>query len=518
MLIIEVLNLTILYTNEDANMYKKKETAGYKHFDFLVLDWICFVVTFLISLTVRFQNNAFLAMCTNEKWFHPYMRIVVLITCLHVVTVLMIEPYKGVLKRDSATEFREVLKQNVFMLIGVVVFLYAEKSSGMYSRMVMFGWICVNQIIMFVYHFVYKRHLRASINRKEKQDNLLLVVAYDDMEDVLQEFYSSGISTLKIVGIVLGNTRAELEAAMSESAVTSEKEGNWKHSTVYNIPIVGNLNNPFEYAKDHVVDEVLICMEGELAEEMAVRYSDMGILAHVSIRNLVRLPNAVIGKVNGIPVVTSVSNIVTTRQVIMKRLIDICCGLLGSVVTIVVAILLFIPMMIADPGPIFFRQERVGRNGRKFKIWKFRTMYQDAEARKAELMAQNKMSGLMFKMDDDPRIIGYGKKFSLGEFLRKTSIDELPQSFNILMGDMSVVGTRPPTVKEYEQYDYHHKARLSMKPGLTGMWQVSGRSDITDFEEVVRLDREYIDNFSLTLDLRIMMKTVKVVLGKEGSV
>ena len=127
-------------------------------------------------------------------------------------------------------------------------------------------------------------------------------------------------------------------------------------------------------------------------------------------------------------------------------------------------------------------------------------------------MAHNKMDGLMFKMDDDPRIMPIGK------FIRRVSIDELPQSINILKGDMSLVGTRPPTVDEYEQYELHHKRRLAAKPGLTGMWQVSGRSDITDFEEVVALDTEYISNFSLGLYMKILFKTVGVVLGKKGSV
>ena len=136
----------------------------------------------------------------------------------------------------------------------------------------------------------------------------------------------------------------------------------------------------------------------------------------------------------------------------------------------------------------------------------------DAEERKKELMEQNKMTGLMFKMDDDPRITPIGK------FIRKTSLDEFPQFINIFKGDMSLVGTRPPTVDEFKQYDAHHKSRLAIKPGLTGLWQVSGRSDITDFEEVVRLDNEYIRNFSISYDLKIILKTVAVVFKREGSV
>lgn len=167
---------------------------------------------------------------------------------------------------------------------------------------------------------------------------------------------------------------------------------------------------------------------------------------------------------------------------------------------------------IQSPGPIFFSQWRVGKNGRRFKIYKFRSMYTDAEERKKELMSQNKMNGLMFKMDEDPRI------FPAGHIIRKFSLDEFPQFWNVLKGDMSLVGTRPPTVDEFEQYEEHHRIRLSIKPGITGLWQVSGRSDITDFEEVVQLDNQYIVNWSLKLDIKIMLKTIGVVLGAKGSV
>ena len=148
----------------------------------------------------------------------------------------------------------------------------------------------------------------------------------------------------------------------------------------------------------------------------------------------------------------------------------------------------------------------------------------DAEERKNELMAQNKISdGLMFKMDFDPRIIGNKilpdgtRKTGIGEFIRKTSLDEFPQFINILLGDMSLVGTRPPTVDEWELYEPHHRARMSFRPGLTGMWQVSGRSNITDFEEVVKLDTQYISEWSLRLDVKILWKTVWSVLKSDGA-
>ena len=171
---------------------------------------------------------------------------------------------------------------------------------------------------------------------------------------------------------------------------------------------------------------------------------------------------------------------------------------------------------IQSPGPIFFSQERVGMNGRKFRIYKFRSMYMDAEERKQELMKQNKVKdGMMFKMDKDPRIIG--GEHGIGGIIRRFSLDEFPQFWNVLKGDMSLVGTRPPTVEEWRKYDLHHRVRLATKPGITGMWQVSGRSSITDFEEVVRLDKKYIMEWSMGLDLRILCRTVGVVLRSDGA-
>lgn len=205
----------------------------------------------------------------------------------------------------------------------------------------------------------------------------------------------------------------------------------------------------------------------------------------------------------------------------LKHLMDIVGGLVGCISTGIICIFVRSAIYIASPGPIFFAQERVGK---KFKMYKFRSMYMDAEERKKELMAQNRVKdGFMFKLDWDPRIIGTKKlpdgtiKKGVGNYIRDWSLDEFPQFFNVLKGDMSLVGTRPPTVDEWDKYDLHHRARLAMRPGVTGMWQVSGRSNITDFEDVVKLDTKYIREWSMGLDLRILIKTVLVVFKKEGS-
>ena len=194
----------------------------------------------------------------------------------------------------------------------------------------------------------------------------------------------------------------------------------------------------------------------------------------------------------------------------IKRLLDLILSLAACVVLAIPMGIIALWIKKDSPGPVFFKQKRVGKNGRYFYIYKFRSMYQDAEERKKELMSQNEMSGLMFKMKDDPRITKVGK------FIRKTSIDELPQFINVFLGDMSLVGTRPPTVNEFMQYEGYHKRRLSMKPGITGMWQAYGRKTVTDFEDIVKMDLEYIDNWSIGLDIKILFKTIASVVTTGG--
>jgi exopolysaccharide biosynthesis polyprenyl glycosylphosphotransferase len=198
-------------------------------------------------------------------------------------------------------------------------------------------------------------------------------------------------------------------------------------------------------------------------------------------------------------------------KLIIKRYIDVVGAGIGLMLTGLVSVVVAPLIYIESPGPIFFSQNRVGQNGRIFKCFKFRSMFADAEQRKKELMAKNEMKGFMFKMTNDPRITRIGK------FIRATSIDELPQFWNVLKGEMSLVGTRPPTIDEVKNYSTSHHKRLCIKPGLTGMWQVSGRSSIRDFEDVVKLDTHYIDNWSLSLDLKLILKTFRVVVVRSGA-
>jgi len=192
----------------------------------------------------------------------------------------------------------------------------------------------------------------------------------------------------------------------------------------------------------------------------------------------------------------------------MKRFIDVIGALVGLVITGFLFIPIVIAIQIDDPGPIFFGQIRCGWMGKRFKIWKFRSMCVDAEARKSQV--ENQVKGAFFKNDNDPRIT------RVGRFLRRTSLDELPQFWNVLTGDMSLVGTRPPTPDEVERYEIPEWQRLDVKPGMTGEWQVSGRSTVRSFEDVIRLDLKYQKNWSLLYDVKLILKTVVILFNKNS--
>lgn len=197
---------------------------------------------------------------------------------------------------------------------------------------------------------------------------------------------------------------------------------------------------------------------------------------------------------------------VSTGYLVAKRIFDIAASLIGIILLSPLFIITFLAIKLDSPGPIFFSQKRNGFNGKLFDMHKFRSMVPDAEQRLKELEHKNEVSGHMFKIKDDPRITKVGK------IIRKTSIDELPQLFNVLKGDMSIVGPRPPIVREVQKYDPWHSLRLSVKPGLTGLWQVSGRNDL-GFEEMIRLDLKYIRERGFWYDLKIILKTIPVLLG-----
>ncbi|MBE5937555.1 MAG: sugar transferase [Lachnospiraceae bacterium] len=280
---------------------------------------------------------------------------------------------------------------------------------------------------------------------------------------------------------------------------------------------LGSISNLESIIREHNLDQIYIIQKREHDLDVIQKYIDMCIEMGVTCRVIVdyykrRKASSYVSSIGTYPVITYHTISLNSYERIIKRLTDIISGFIGIVMSSPIMLITAIAIKLDSPGPVFFKQTRVGQNGRLFKIYKFRSMYIDAEERKKELMAQNEIEGgIMFKMKDDPRITRVGK------IIRKLSVDELPQFFNVFGGSMSLVGTRPPTVDEVEKYERNQWRRISIKPGLTGMWQVNGRSNVSSFEDIVRMDTEYIDNWNLWLDLKIILKTVAVVLKHEGS-
>jgi len=192
-----------------------------------------------------------------------------------------------------------------------------------------------------------------------------------------------------------------------------------------------------------------------------------------------------------------------------KRVLDIAGALIGLSITGIISVPIAITMLLDDRGNIFYSQTRCGLAGKPFKIWKFRSMIADAEKKKH--LVENKAKGHIFKNENDPRIT------KVGRFLRRTSLDEFPQFWNVLKGDMSLVGTRPPTTDEVAMYDKHHFQRLEVKPGITGEWQVRGRSQVLDFEDIVKMDLNYQKRWSFFYDVNLILQTIAVVLARKGA-
>lgn len=295
--------------------------------------------------------------------------------------------------------------------------------------------------------------------------------------------------------------------------IAMHKEEYDSHSEEY----LGCLEDLENLIREHNIDQVYIIQKHGEELKFTQTYVDLCITMGVTVRLIIdlykrRRANSYVSTVGTYPVIAYHTITLNTYEQILKRAMDIVGGLIGVILTSPFMLITAIAIKLDSPGPIFFKQVRVGQNGRHFKIYKFRSMYIDAEERKKELMAQNEIEGgVMFKMKDDPRITRVGK------IIRKLSIDEFPQFFNVVQGTMSLVGTRPPTLDEVEKYNRNHWRRISIKPGITGLWQVNGRSNITNFDDIVELDVEYIDNWSLLFDIKIMFKTVLVLLKHDDA-
>ncbi len=488
-------------------MYKKKKRSWTKHLDFIVLDIIAAEIAIFVAVLFWFDIIMFLhtqihlnigLLEEHRDGIQAYLPKVyegmaTIIPVVDLISVLFTEPYRGILRRTKYQEITSVVLHGMFIYLGVFIYLLQNKWTTITSRGVLYTFPILLVLFCYLFRVLWKRVIRRRKIKDINKSSLIVVAESSTVEHCLSEIAHSPYTEFRVVGAVV---------------VDKDMIG----QSIQGIPIIASADTLFEYLRTNVVDEVFLDGNTRASEEsLADRLVEQGITVHMALihtKNL--MSNRIMETYGDYVVLTTSMYIIRNRQAFLKRLMDLVGAIIGLVLT-GIAFIIFAPIIkLQSPGPVFFRQTRIGKNGRRFRFYKFRTMYVDAEERKKELLEQNEVEGNMFKIENDPRII------PIGRFLRKYSIDELPQFWNVLTGDMSLVGTRPPLEDEYENYALHHKARLSIKPGLTGMWQVNGRNDIKDFEEVVALDTEYISNYSLGLDIKILFKTIAVVFGGKG--
>lgn len=470
-------------------MYRNIIKGWSKHLDFTIIDIICLEVAFFIAYIVRngFPTGGFTQQYENLVWA---------IVFVDILAVFFLNGYDDIIQRGYVMEIKQVLLHCGGVTAGLIIWMFIFKESSTYSRIIVLCMCPIGACFMIVARLCWKRVIRIRIREKKEYRKVLIISTEKRIEDTIEGLLQP-YRNYQLNGCVLYDT------------------GSRVGTSIKYVPVVADKDHIIKYIQESIIDEVFIDLPGyeEQAEKLMSIFVSMGLVAHVNLAKFTpSVENKRIQRFAGYMVLSSSMKFATPRQLFFKRAIDICGAMVGLLITGIVYVIFAPIIKKQSPGPVFFSQERVGRNGRRFRIYKFRTMYRDAEERKKELAAQNKMSGFMFKMDNDPRIT------PIGRFLRRSSIDEFPQFWNVLKGDMSMVGTRPPTVDEYRKYEVRHRKRLAMRPGLTGMWQVSGRSDIVDFEEVVELDAKYIAEWTLGLDIKIIWKTVLIVLRQKGAV
>ena len=482
-------------------MYSSKPKGWVKHADFIFMDILCLHVALILAYITRhgFQNPY-----AEEL----YLNMSMVYTAVDFMVLIMNSTLKNVLKRGLYREFLHTIKHVFFVAVLISAFLFSVQQAEAYSRITFYLTGAYYAMLSYLTRVAWKKILLKK-KRTSLGSAVYIVTMSSRVEDVIANFNRHSMGAYKIQGVCL---------------LDQDKRGD----TVSGIPVTASRDSLLNYLCDKWVDEVFFSLpvRAPYPAELINTITEMGIVVHVQVEQLYveDWQHQTVEKFAGTTVRTLSMTFATSQELFWKRALDIAGGIVGCILTAVLTAIIGPLIYIKSPGPIFFTQIRVGKNGKKFKMYKFRSMYMDAEDRKAELMAQNRVQGgLMFKLEYDPRIIGCEKrpdgtiKKGIGNFIRDYSLDEFPQFFNVLKGDLSLCGTRPPTVDEWEKYELHHRARLAIKPGITGLWQVSGRSNITDFEEVVELDKKYIREWSMKMDLRIMLKTVMVVLGKDGS-
>lgn len=468
-----------------------KARARLISFFIFLVDITIVVFSFFFSYFLR--NNLF-PKIFPEKFqggLYPlkdYLPLLILIILTLAFFLRYFKVYKSHRTYPFFYEIWITLKVSFFSLLTILSFIYLLKGHFISRPFVLL--FIINFFIFLSIEKLLIRFIALQVRKKGYNFRNLLIVG-------------NGVRAIEIANIFQKNPH------WGYKVIGFISDG---HKT--NVNILGNINEMEKILKENIVDDVIFAVSRSRLEEMEDAFmlcQELGINTRVALNIFPKFNSRIhLEEISGIPLLTLTRIPTDLVALSIKRLMDIFLGLFLFILFLPILILIGILIKIDSKGPVLFKQIRLGLNGRKFILYKFRTMYEGAEKKRQDVSHLNIMNGPVFKAPRDPRVT------RVGRFLRKFSLDELPQLYNVLKGDMSLVGPRPLIPEEVEKFERWQKRRLSMKPGLTCLWQISGRSKL-DFETWMKLDLEYIDNWSIKKDLIILLKTIPAVLSGKGA-
>jgi len=454
---------------------------------------VLLVLSFLSAYWLR--DNYFLGEAGPLAPMTEYLWLLYVVVPLWLILMYCFRLYESQRTKSLWRELWKIAQLTLFGTCLLMAFVFLSKTTHISRLLVVFlggfsfFFLAIERIAIRLWARIVRR-------KGYNYRNILIVGTgrrAREMQDLVEVHKEWG---LRLIGFV---------SEHAENRVTHIK----------NAPVLGHVSELPRLLEAKVVDELVFAISRkhlEGLEEIFLLCEEQGIRTRVAINFF---PNMIakvhLEEFHGVPLLTFTTTPHNEFLLLAKRGFDIGISLLLLLFFFPVILLIAVAIKLSSKGPILFRQTRIGLNGRQFTFYKFRSMCQDAEDMKSELAHLNEMKGPAFKLKDDPRVTCFGA------FLRRTSLDELPQLYNVLLGHMSIVGPRPPLPEEVKQYKRWQRRRLSMKPGLTCLWQIGGRNTITDFKKWMELDLRYIDNWSLKLDFQIFLKTILVVLAGRGA-
>lgn len=421
-----------------------------------------------------------------------FLSLVMLFLMFMLLLFLILSIYEETIEHQGSINIKVALKMLISIVVTnvLIVFLLYRMEIQMYWNFLFYNSLMI--IAFFIINrYIMKYIIAYSFQEKSLRNILIVGHSYRGIQ-YIEEINKHKYLNFHIMGYVSIKEDAEYEG----------------------IPTLGTIEQLPDIVINCVIDEIAVAKSlayDDRLSDILSQCQQMGITITMLLETKNKDSRAQVAMIGDLPVLKFHTVSLNESQLFAKRVLDVVGSIFGILIFACAYLIIGPLIKIESKGPIIFKQERVGKNGRIFKVLKFRSMGVNAEKEIKNLLQENEISGHMFKMTNDPRIT------KVGNFIRKTSIDELPQFINVFIGDMSLVGTRPPTLNEVREYEIHHRKRISMTPGITGNWQVSGRSDIKNFEEVVKLDEDYIKDWTIWKDIKILLKTIKVVLFRIGS-